>query len=901
MFPHVDLGAHWTHAQLVAVDPHTRARRCAIDEQPRWLSPIGERMQQLGAQPHELGRQHVEQFLLPANTARGQDLGEQLTIVDVVSDELDQIVAILPVNPHQQHGRDRSSSRGLEQTVDLLAGLDAQLERLSLAGLERAHQGLLDLGAKVVGDVAGVGHRTQRAGTLRSLERARKQADGDEHDRTDRPREQRHERHFTHILDRARRMNSADDSASVTRLDDGSGWQVTNASTRLTPGDLIPGTRLRIQGWLGEGGMGQVYEALHLDLGRRVAVKVMRRVDDDDADDRPRLAAAFTAEARACARIESRSVVEVLDLGELPDHRPYYVMELLEPTTIHHALELGWMKLERALPILRQCCKALAAVHAAGLVHRDIKTRNVVLQTEDGRGDTVRLVDFGLAAPIGSCPRVSGTARGMAPEQILGERLDGRLDIYALGCMAYEMLSGRTPFTGTAVDVLEAHLHDAPPPLTRLRPDLPASVDPVLLRCLAKRPEARWADVHEFEAALIELQIELGVVTPWDDLPMPLVDETRRQRLLAAMPRIERRRPWRVFAGLAAMLVVGTVAGVLVAGGREQPATDVPTVAHEPELARIDELTNEVRLAASKACWVHPNPDEPEQRTALQWIAVLEAQQGPLTEQARERAELLRNEIAATLTRLGDRYWAAEHGQSFALEFYALALTFVPDLQLPDERVPLTPVQLASVITRSERGQFSPAELALARVLAALADDDPERRRRRTDALLDGESGLLSLRLTEQLAKLVAAEPTAAIEPSPGTEPSAAPDDTQLGGEANRRPAEAAKLVEQGHAAAARGDRRGARAAFTSALELDNRSTAALVGLAELNFEAGHYAKALGHARKAARLRPDDAELQLLLGDCYLKSLRRAEARAAYARAEQLGDARATTRLAKLE
>lgn len=700
-------------------------------------------------------------------------------------------------------------------------------------------------------------------------------------------------------------MNAADDSASVTRLDDDSGWQVTNASTRLTPGDLIPGTRLRIQGWLGEGGMGQVYEALHLDLGRRVAVKVMRRIDgddvDDDADDRPRLVAAFTAEARACARIESRFVVEVLDLGELPDHRPYYVMELLEPKTIHHALELGWMRLERALPILRQCCKALAAVHAAGLVHRDIKTRNVVLQTEDGRGDTVRLVDFGLSAPIGSCPRVSGTARGMAPEQILGERLDGRLDIYALGCMAYEMLSGRTPFTGSAVDVLEAHLHDAPPPLTRLRPDLPASVDPVFLRCLAKRPEARWADVHEFEAALIELQIELGVVTPWDDLPMPLIDETRRQRLLAGMPRIERRPPWRVFAGLAAMLVVGTVAGVLVAGGREQPATEATIVVREPERARIDELTNEVRLAASKACWVHPNPDEPEQRTALAWIAELEAQQEPLTEQARERAELLRNEIAATLTRLGDRYWAAEHGQSFALEFYALALTFVPDLQLPDERIPLTPVQLASVITRSERGQFSPAELALARVLAALADDDPERRRRRTDALLDGESGLLSLRLTEQLAELVATEPTAAIEASPDVEPSAAPDDTLPNDEANRRPAEAAKLVEQGHAAAARGDRRGARAAFTSALELDNRSTAALIGLAELNFEAGHYANALGHARKAARLRPDDAELQLLLGDCYLKSLRRAEARDAYARAEQLGDARATARLTKLE
>jgi serine/threonine protein kinase len=226
--------------------------------------------------------------------------------------------------------------------------------------------------------------------------------------------------------------------------DGDAGWRKLDELCPLEPGALVPGTRYEICKWIGEGGMGHVFEARHIDLDRRVALKVMKSRPDQASE----LAEQFLREARTCARVESRFVVSVIDFGELPDRRPFYVMELLGPETIHSALDTGWLKLERALPILRQCCKALAAIHDAGLVHRDIKSRNIALLDEDGRADAIRVIDFGLAAELGSAPRTCGTAAYMAPEQILGDPFDGRDDIYALGCTAYEMMSRRTPFVG---------------------------------------------------------------------------------------------------------------------------------------------------------------------------------------------------------------------------------------------------------------------------------------------------------------------------------------------------------------------------------------------------------------------------------------------------------------------
>jgi hypothetical protein len=680
-----------------------------------------------------------------------------------------------------------------------------------------------------------------------------------------------------------------------------SGWKPIGSGSRLLVGELVPGTRLKIIGWIGEGSMGQVFEALHVDIHRRVALKVQRAAFERS----PEMSTLFVNEAKACARVESRFVVGVMDSGELPDHRPYFVMELLGREDLHSALKDRRMSLGRALPILRQCCKALVAIHEAGLVHRDIKPNNVILQREDGRADAVRVVDFGLAVEPGVTARISGTASYMAPEQITGEPFDGRLDIYALGCMAYVMLAGRAPFLGTLEQLLEAHKSTVPVPISALCPDLPAALDPILGRCLEKRKDLRWPNPHELEAALLELQIALDIVTPWDDLPLPMVGEQRRAQLAHGMARRNRRSWWRswwiVSAGLGATLVLGGAVGLTLADRAGEHA-EVVVPADGPDDSQIEHLTNQTRLAASKAYWVYP--PELGQATALSWIGVLEETQGELAVPARVRAAELRGEIADTLSRLGDRYWDEEHGRTFALEFYALALVFVPDDPHALERSPLTPTQLADLIERAERGEFSAAELRVAKLMEVLADPNDERRRARLITMAETDSGALPWYASEQLIALSGAQ-LATRGASNGPRDA----DEQTGNAANepadpherRDPPKATALVTQARAATGGGRRSEARRLFNEALALDSASVDALSGLAELHFESGEYSKALGFARRASRLRPREGELHILVGDCYLKSMRYAEARGAYEAAAKLGHAAAGGRLAKLD
>lgn len=676
-----------------------------------------------------------------------------------------------------------------------------------------------------------------------------------------------------------------------------SGWTPLDSGSRLLVGELVPGTRLKIIEWIGEGSMGQVFEAMHVDIQRRVALKVLRASFELS----PALSSMFLNEAKACARMESRFVVEVMDFGELPDHRPFFVMELLGREDLYGALQHGAMALSRALPILRQCCKALAAIHEAGLVHRDIKPKNVVLQPEEGRADAVRVVDFGLAVEPGTTPKISGTAPYMAPEQIVGESFDGRVDIYALGCMAYVMLTGRPPFEGSLEQLLDAHQSTEPPAITSLCPDLPAALDPILLRCLEKSSDQRWPNPHELEAALIELQIAQDILTPWDDLPLPLIGDQRRADLARGMARRNRRSGWMVSAGLGATLVLGAVAGLLFAAGvGEEP--QVVASAHAPEDSRIEDLTNKTRLAASKAYWVY-SPDS-GQATALRWIRMLEAEQGELADRAQARADVLRGEIAQTLVRFGDRYWDEQHGRAFALEFYTLALVFVHDSPRALERSPLTPTQLADLIARGERGEFSPAEVRTGELMEALADPDDGERRARVVALVEPGGGSLPWHAGEQLLDLVGAEVATPETKDPlgqAEEPADAQAEQPVDGPPRRDPFKATNLVAQARHATGGGRRAEARRLFSAALSFDSANVEALSGLAELHFEGGEYSKALGFARRAAQLRPHEVELHILVGDCYLKSMRYPQARAAYEIASRHDHALAAGRLAKLD
>jgi serine/threonine-protein kinase len=260
---------------------------------------------------------------------------------------------------------------------------------------------------------------------------------------------------------------------------------------------------------IGGGGMGEVYLADHVLLRRPCAVKLIRPERAGD----PAMLQRFEREVRATATLTHPNAVQVFDYGHTPDGTFYYVMEFLPGPTLEELVKRdGPLPPERAVHFLRQLCGALGEAHAVGLIHRDIKPGNVIVCERGRVPDVAKLLDFGLvqsAAPAESDEKLTqvgsvlGTPAFLAPEQASGEAVDGRTDIYALGALAYFLLTGRPPFVEKSpVKLLAAHLHATPEPLRSLRPDLPADLEAVVLRCLAKKPDDRFPDVRELDRAL---------------------------------------------------------------------------------------------------------------------------------------------------------------------------------------------------------------------------------------------------------------------------------------------------------------------------------------------------------------------------------------------------------------
>ncbi|PRP91237.1 Serine/threonine-protein kinase PknH [Enhygromyxa salina] len=684
---------------------------------------------------------------------------------------------------------------------------------------------------------------------------------------------------------------------TFARLPTGDGsetWRPLDKRARLVTGKRVPGTRYRLIRWLGEGGMGEVFEAIHVDIERPVALKVLKRGADDA------LRHHFITEARTIAQIESRFVVDVLDFGELPDGRPFYAMELLQNESLHSLMRRdGRLSLERALPILRQLCKAMTAIHEAGLAHRDLKPENVLLELEAGRHDMVRVVDFGISDEFGPRARqIAGTPMYMAPEQILGEAFDGRLDIYALGCLAYEMLSGEPPFAGTTHELFNQHIDAPPDSLTGRWPDLPGELDDLLGRCLAKQPEDRWPNAVELEAALCELQIIAGFTTPWDDLALPEVEPERRDRIAAEMPRPQREvgRRRKLAGGLGLAVVLAGAAILAWPSAEAEPDGGAVVDAG----AWVEAYANDARAAAARAYWVYPPSDEPEFKTARSWVLAIEDRAELSDYAAWTQAKALRSEFAATLVRLGDRYWEMENGRPFAVEYYMQALLFEPEHERASERVALTPAQLADVGARAERDEFSEAELANGEMLAALAETDEKARRKRIVGLLEDEPRRpYAAQTINHAASLVGAEEFAA-EVADAVEAAVKSDEPDAPESRVTDARRAQELARQGRLALAKGKRDRAERLFHKAIESDGRNHDAISGLAELHFDRGNYGKALTYAKKATKLQPRDAKLRILLGDVYLKVLRYPDARAAYQKAGELGSGLASKRIARL-
>ncbi|MEU4367114.1 serine/threonine-protein kinase [Micromonospora chersina] len=348
---------------------------------------------------------------------------------------------------------------------------------------------------------------------------------------------------------------------------------------------------------LGSGGMGEVWRGRDLRLDRPVAIKVLTAAGVRE----PMAAERFDREARTAARLTHPHIVGVYDFGTEDDHS-YLVMELVEGRTVGDLVAAGPLPVVQALSIAVQTCEGIAAAHAAGVVHRDIKPGNLIV-TPAG---TVKICDFGIAR----LPRLAGqntltgpatklgTSSYMSPEQALGGPVDPRTDLYGLGCTLYAMLTGAPPFAGDPLSVLHQHVNEPPPPLRDRRPDVPVELDALVSELLAKDPADRPTDagvVRERLAALLpRAGTPLAVVAvdaaPAGPEPTPAPGPAAPVAAPGDRPGRSRRGPLLVVAGLVGLALLA-LAGVTLldrdgakplAGPTAPPATTTAAAPSAP-------------------------------------------------------------------------------------------------------------------------------------------------------------------------------------------------------------------------------------------------------------------------------------------------------------------------------
>jgi serine/threonine protein kinase len=257
------------------------------------------------------------------------------------------------------------------------------------------------------------------------------------------------------------------------------------------------GGRYVIASKLGGGGFGVVYRATNEVVGREVAIKFLLPELALDPTNRER----FLREAKAANRIDHEHIIDINDFGETDDGLVYLVMELLVGRTLSAEIARGPLGVLRAVEIAMQCAGALARAHELDVVHRDIKPDNIYLVDHPSRRDHVKLLDFGLAQMKGelritATGAVFGTPEYMPPEQARGAPITSAADLYGLGCVLYEMVTGKLPFTGSTPDLVLKHLRETAPPLSRLVPDVPPLLEELVKKLLEKEPKKRHRDAH---------------------------------------------------------------------------------------------------------------------------------------------------------------------------------------------------------------------------------------------------------------------------------------------------------------------------------------------------------------------------------------------------------------------
>lgn len=636
---------------------------------------------------------------------------------------------------------------------------------------------------------------------------------------------------------------------------------------------------------IGSGGLGVVYSAYDPELDRKVALKLL-----NPARLSPRAAARMQREAQAMARVTHPNVVAVHDAGPHGDG-VFIAMELVDGMTLSAWKAQGRHKWTVVRDVLVSAGHGLDAAHRQGLVHRDFKPANVLVDTQ-GRA---RVLDFGLARAAESADETPGTPQQllsvdltqtgtvlgtpayMAPEQFEGHA-DARSDQWGFCVTAYEMLYGGRPFGGMDANGMRDAVRAGKIP----SPHAGSSVPSWLYRALTRGMSVSPAERH-----------------------------SSMQALLGAMQRDKRSRRMQI-AGVALTVLLssaGTAAGLWAT--RPEPS--------QQSREAVQQLEEGAREAAEAGWYVYPSADDPGAPTALVSVIALEQLEGPIGPEAKALASTLRSEFADSLVTLGDSYWDAEAGAPFAADFYAAALLFDPETKRARERSTLTPGELSALRSKATNAGFTDSEVVGAAPLAALAEPNPDRRTEKVRKLL-ARKRTPADSTTRRLGKLVGASTPSTVSAPPRSEagrgvPKAAPPakktvEAQKGGGAanaeprdkpKRDPGEAKAEAKAGRAALRRGSYGVAEKAFHRALAKDGRNETALAGLSEIYFERGAYQKALSYAKKAAGVAPKRGSIRMQLGDAYFKVHRYDAARKEYETAKKLGAKGAARALERVE
>jgi serine/threonine protein kinase len=464
-------------------------------------------------------------------------------------------------------------------------------------------------------------------------------------------------------------IDADDDNTSVTNAV--APWDASDVGPDTAPGDrttqqtsavalrdyeLAPGMRLgeyQLEQKLGQGGMGVVYAAVHPMIGKRAAIKILKKELCADPGQLER----FVDEARVVNQIGHPNIVDVFAFGEMPDGRSYFVMELLKGESLRARLAKKRLTLDEVRNIVKPLARALQAAHDKGVIHRDLKPDNVFLVEAPDAEPTAKLLDFGIAKLAKNDHRVEKTATGaivgtpqyIAPEQAKGYPIDPRADIYALGAILFELLTGRPPFIAdNAMEMVAKHLMEAPVRPSTIQRSIVPELDDLVLRMLAKTPDGR-PSLGEV-IAVIERSRTSAATMPFDrptppppksdpvtavpkaplSEPMAAVDRSS-PTVIPALDESARARPKWLVPTILGVPVVAALAFVIVSklgapGAKVEPAKVEPAKVEPTTVkpAKVEPTTVEpakvepakVAPATVEPAKVEPSPPEPKPAVA---------------------------------------------------------------------------------------------------------------------------------------------------------------------------------------------------------------------------------------------------------------------------------------------